>query len=46
MIVVIDFPIRKEVDVDVKMLIDEKLYELEYYIEIKYYDKFNNICEF
>lgn len=34
---------RRDVDVNVEMIIYEKLYELYFYIEIKYYNEFNNI---
>lgn len=34
-----------DVDVYVEMIIDEKVYDLDFYVEIKYYDKFNNIWD-
>lgn len=30
-------------DVDVEMIIDEKIYDLDIYVEIKYYDEFSDI---
>lgn len=30
-------------DVDVEMITNEKLYDIDFYVEIKYFDDFNNI---
>lgn len=42
---IIDYPMKRDVDVDFELIIDEKLHDLDFYVEIKYYDVLNNIWD-